>query len=155
MIWQEGEATAEGIIGSEWLHHDDDRPSGETERRLLASILQSTWAKIGVHATSSSHPVDHVVRQLLCEQVRIRLFPPEEGFDVYYNPDGLRLYFANKEPGWGPPASAKFVTKLEEAPLRPAQAQQQTAVLGTQYKGCWQEALFLPIANLVSLNLVS
>lgn len=132
-----------------------DVSSGESQGELLASILQSAWAKIGVHATIRSIPSTTLYANFFAGKYEFDIFPPEEGFDVYYNPDGVRLYFANKEPGWGPPASAKFVAKLEGATSSSSQVQRQKLFKELQYEGYWQEALFLPIVNLVSLNLVS
>ncbi len=36
-----------------------------------------------------------------------------------------------------------------------SQPRSREAVEGTQYQGYWQEAIFMPVVNLVSLNLVS
>jgi peptide/nickel transport system substrate-binding protein len=131
-----------------------DVSSGESEGELLASILQSSWARIGVHATIQTLPSTTLYANFFAGKYQFDVFPPEQGFDVYFNPDGIRLYFANSEPGFGPPASKQFVTQLEEAASSPSEAKRATLFAKLQYEGYWEEALFMPVVNLVSLNLV-
>jgi peptide/nickel transport system substrate-binding protein len=132
-----------------------DVSAGESEGELLASILQSSWAQIGVHATIQSVSSSTLYANFFAGKYQFDVFPPEQGFDVFFNPDGIRLYFANSEPGFGPPASAKFLAGLEEATSSPSEATRAKLFAQLQYEGYWQEALFMPVVNLVSLNLVS
>jgi peptide/nickel transport system substrate-binding protein len=129
--------------------------AGESQGALLASILQSAWSQIGVHVAIQSVSSATLFANFFAGKYQFDVFPPEEGFNVYFNPDGIRLYFDNKEPGWGPPATASFVTKLITATSSPSEAARQKLFGELQYQGYWKEALFQPIVNLVSLNLVS
>ncbi len=132
-----------------------DVSAGECEGELLASILQSSWARIGVHATIQTLPSTTLYANFFAGKYQFDVFPPEQGFDVYFNPDGIGLYFANTEPGFGPPASTRFVTQLHEATSSPSEAKRSELFAKLQYEGYWEEALFMPVVNLVSLNLVS
>lgn len=129
--------------------------AGESEGELLASILQSSWAQIGVHANIQTLSSTTLYANFFAGKYEFDVFPPEQGFDVFFNPDGIRLYFANPEPGFGPPASPAFLKGLEEATSAPSEATRAGLFAKLQYEGYWEEALFMPVVNLVSLNLVS
>jgi peptide/nickel transport system substrate-binding protein len=129
--------------------------SGESEGELLASILQSSWAKIGIHVTIQSLPSTTLYANFFAGKYGFQVWPPEQGFDIYRYPDAISLYFENTEPGFGPPASPKFVSRLNEAQGSPSEALRQKLFRELQYEGYQEEALFMPVVDLVSLNLVS
>jgi peptide/nickel transport system substrate-binding protein len=133
-----------------------DISSGESEGELLASILQSSWAQIGVHATIQSISSTSLYANFFSGKYEFAIFPPEEGFSTFFNPDAAALlYFDNHEPGWGPPASAKYVAKIEAATTASSEGRRQKLFSELQSEGYLKEALFQPIVNLVSLNLAS
>jgi peptide/nickel transport system substrate-binding protein len=129
--------------------------AGESEGELFASILQSSWAQIGVHVTIQTLPSATLYANFFAGKYDFDVFSPEQGFDVYFNPDGIALYFDTTEPGFGPPASALFVKRLHEASTASNDATRAKLFAKLQYQGYWEEALFMPVVNLVSLNLVS
>jgi peptide/nickel transport system substrate-binding protein len=129
--------------------------AGESQGELLASILQSSWAKVGIHVTIQSLPSTTLYANFFAGKYQFDVFPPEQGFVIYRYPDAIGLYFNNPEPGFGPPASKKFVARLNEADTSPSESLRQKLFRELQYEGYQEEALFMPVINLVSLNLVS
>ncbi|MGA8355223.1 MAG: ABC transporter substrate-binding protein [Solirubrobacteraceae bacterium] len=130
-------------------------PSGETQGELLASILQSSWAQIGVHATIQDIPTTTLLTNFFAGKYEFAIFPPEDGWSEVYSPDGIAFYFDDATPGFGPPASAKVVAQLQKATVSPNEEERRKLFEEIQYETYWQEADFMTIANLVSLNLVS
>ncbi|MGA8355222.1 MAG: ABC transporter substrate-binding protein [Solirubrobacteraceae bacterium] len=129
--------------------------SGETQGELLASILQSSWAQIGVHASIRDIPTTTLTTNFFTGKYEFTIFPPEDGWDELYAPDGIVFYFDDTEPGFSPPASAKVVSELKQAVTSPGEDERRRLFESIQYETYWQEAFFMPIVNLVSLNLIS
>ena len=130
-------------------------PAGETQGELLASILQSSWAQIGVHVSIRDIPTTTLTTNFFTGKYEFTIFPPEDGWDELYAPDGIVFYFDNAEPGFGPPAGAKVVAQLQQAVTSPSEAERRKLFEEIQYETYWQEASFMVTANLASLNLIS
>lgn len=129
--------------------------SGETQGELMASILQSSWAKIGIHASIQTLTSATFNANFSAGKFQFDIFPAELGYSIYHNPDPISYYFDNSEPGWGPPASARFVARLSEADASTSETVRQKLFRELQREGYWEEALWLPLTSLVSLNLVN
>jgi peptide/nickel transport system substrate-binding protein len=128
---------------------------GETEGELLASILQSSWARIGVHASIHTVSSATLASNFLSGKYSFTIWPPLSGYSLVYDPDAeVKIYFTTTEPGFGPPASKGFVAKAERATSSASEAERPALFSELQNEAYQKEALFVPIANLVSLNLV-
>jgi peptide/nickel transport system substrate-binding protein len=132
-----------------------DVSSGDTQGELMASILQSSWGKLGIHATIQTLPPTTLNANFLAGKYQFDVFPVEVGYSIYHSPDTIGFYFDNSEPGFGPPASARFVARLNEADASTSETVRQKLFRELQREGYWEEALWLPVTTLVSLNLVN
>jgi peptide/nickel transport system substrate-binding protein len=129
---------------------------GETEGELLASILQSSWARIGVHASIHSLSSASLTSNFFSGKYSFTVWPPQAGYSLVFDPDAaVQVYFATTEPGFGPPASAAFLAKAGKASLSESESERAALFSELQYDAYQKEALFMPVVNLVSLNLVS
>jgi peptide/nickel transport system substrate-binding protein len=129
--------------------------SGETEGELVSSILQSAWAKIGVHANIQSLPATTLYSDFFSGKTQFIVFPPEEGFSNVYVPYFASFYMDNTEPGWAPPVNASVVAKLERARAATSAAEQEKLYGELQYDTYFKEPVAQSIVTLASLNLVS
>jgi peptide/nickel transport system substrate-binding protein len=128
---------------------------GETEGQLLASILQSSWARIGVHASIHALSSAALSSNFFSGKYSFTIWPPLAGYSLVFDPEAAtKVYFTTTEPGFGPPASKEFVAKAERAATATDEAQRGRLYSELQYDAYQKEALFMPIVNLVSLNLV-
>lgn len=129
---------------------------GETEAQLLASILQASWGQIGVHASIRSESSSTLAANFFADKYNFLIWPPQQGVSIYYQPDdAILFYFTTSEPGFGPKASAGFVAKGERAVSSSDESERAKLYPELQEQAYWQEALFMPVVNLVSLSLVS
>jgi peptide/nickel transport system substrate-binding protein len=130
---------------------------GETQGQLLAAILQSAYAKVGIHVTIQALESTSLYADFFAGKTEAVAFPPEAGWSSFYEPnDDAAFYLNNHEPGgFVPAASKKAVTELLDASTATNEAEKQKLFSELQYQTLLQEALFLPIVNLVSLNLAS
>ena len=127
---------------------------GETESELLASILQASWAQIGVHASIHSLTFTTLFANFFAGKTTIAVFPAILGYDVVDKPDLVAdLYLDNSEPGYGPKASPAFVAKLNKAASSYNEKERATLFGELQQMAYWKEALFMPIVDLASFNL--
>jgi peptide/nickel transport system substrate-binding protein len=129
--------------------------SGETEGELVSSILQSSWAKIGVHANIQSLPSTTLYSNFFSGKTQFIVFPPEEGFSNVFSPYFISFYMDNSEPGWAPPANPGTIAKLEKARAATSEVEQQKLYGELQEDTYETEPVALSIATLASLNLVS
>ena len=129
--------------------------SGETEGELVSSILQSSWAKIGVHANIQSLPATTLYSDFFSGKTQFLVFPPEEGFSNVFSPYFISFYMDSTEPGWAPPSNPSIVAKLEKARDATSEVEQEKLYGELQYDTYQQEPTAMPIATLASLNLVS
>ncbi len=129
--------------------------SGDTQGELLASILQSAWAQIGIHVAIQTQPATTLYANFGQQKFDFDVFPVEQGFSVLYNPDPVSLYYNSHEPGFAPPVAASTVRDIEKATESASESERQKLFGEVQYQTYWKEAIFDSIVNLVSLNLVS
>jgi peptide/nickel transport system substrate-binding protein len=127
---------------------------GESQGQELATILQSSYAKIGVHVTIQSLESASLYADFFAGKTEAVALPPEAGWSTIYEPNAqLTFYLNNTEAGgFSPPASSKVVAELEKASHTTSPTEKEKLFKEIQYQSLWQEALFLPIVNLVSLN---
>lgn len=129
---------------------------GETEGELLASILQSSWAKIGVHANVQTLAPTTLDTNFFSGKFDFVVFPPEVGFSDFVGPnEAFSFYIDNHEPGWAPPANSKILAAFEKASFSTNEEEKAKLWRKVQYATYWEEPLAMPIVNLVSLNLAS
>lgn len=128
---------------------------GEAGGEALASILQSAWAKIGVHASIRTLDSATLYANEFSGKFQFVVNPPEaggsEGFDSQVNIS--YLLSGTLLPGEVPSASLK--AKIEKLALTIEPAARERLVHEIQYQSYWQEPTFIPIVSLVSLSLVS
>lgn len=129
--------------------------SGETEGELVSSILQSAWAKIGVHAKVQSLPSATLYSDFFSGKTQFVVFPPEEGFSNVFSPYYISFYMDNSEPGWAPPLRSEAIAKLEQARNSTSEAEQEKLYGELQYDTYFKEPVAQSIVTLASLNLVS
>jgi peptide/nickel transport system substrate-binding protein len=131
--------------------------AGETQGELLAAILQSAYAKIGVHVSTRSVESTTLDADFFAGKTEAVAFPPEAGWSSVYEPNADAAFYLNNHEagGFTPAASKKAVAELVDASTTTSEAEKRKLFSELQYQTLWQEALFLPIVNLVSLNLVS
>jgi peptide/nickel transport system substrate-binding protein len=128
---------------------------GETEGELLASILQSSWARIGVHANIHSLSSAALSANFFSGKYSFTVWPPLAGYSLVFDPEAAtKVYFTTTEPGFGPPASKEFVAKAEKAAPATDEAERGQLYSELQHDAYQKEALFMPVVDLVSLNLV-
>lgn len=131
-------------------------PSGETQGELLASILQSAWAQIGVHASIESVQLTSEYSNFFSGKFEFAILPPEAGFYPYFAPDGAAAWVLNNpEPGgYSPPQGSAILAKLAKGMASPSEAERTKLFGELQYESYWQQAQLMPVVNLVSLTLV-
>jgi peptide/nickel transport system substrate-binding protein len=128
---------------------------GETGGQLLASILQSSWARIGVHASIDSLSSAALSSNFFSGKYNFTVWPPLAGYSLVFDPDAAaKVYFTTSESGFGPPASKEFVAMTEKASTATDEAERARLFGEMQYDAYQKEALFMPVVDLVSLNLV-
>lgn len=130
--------------------------SGDPNSSLIASILQSSWAQIGVHLNIRALPPTSFQAEELKRAYDMFLWTPEFLVSEQYEPDITYEEFA------GPKAAPFFKvnsprgTKLiEEATSTLDTAQRAKLWPEIQRLTIWEEAQFLPIAFVPQINLVS
>ncbi len=129
---------------------------GETEAELLASILQTSWAQIGVHASIHAVSSATLGSNFFTGKYSFTIWAPVQGLSVVFKPDGAALaYFDNSEPGYGPKASPEFVAKAEKVTSSSNEAERTKLFGELQEMAYWKEAIFMPIVDLASFNLTS
>lgn len=129
---------------------------GETEAELLASILQTSWAQIGVHVSIDSVSSASLSANFFSGKYNFTIFPPVEGVSIVYKPDAAALaYFDTSEPGFGPKASPEFVAKAEKATSSSNEEERAKLFGELQEMAYWKEALYMPVVDLASFNLAS
>lgn len=130
-------------------------PGGNSAQELIGTILQSSWAQIGVHV--SIHTVDATTLNdnLFAGKYDAEIIPPEEFVNEDYDgilPDEAYLY-GTSVPGEQP--SSKLKTHLREALAAVPQAQRQRLARQIQYESAWEAPFYLPMIDLSALNLAS
>jgi peptide/nickel transport system substrate-binding protein len=128
--------------------------SGETIGELTASILQSAWAKIGIHVTINSLESTSLYANEYAGKYQVILLPPEAGADVMFDP-GLNAvaYLAGElTPSLAP--SAHLKAQIERAFGAQNQAERQKLFQEIQYVSYWKEPTYIPIINLNAPSLV-
>lgn len=132
-------------------------PSGETQSTNLASILQSSWAQIGVHASVESQQINSLYNNFFSGKFEFAILPPEAGYYGYFEPDGAAEWVLDNPEtgGYAPPEEPQIVAKLKKAALSTSETERAKLFGELQYESYWQQAQLMPIMNLVSLNLVS
>jgi peptide/nickel transport system substrate-binding protein len=128
---------------------------GETEGELLASILQSSWAQIGVHATIQSISAATLFTDFFAGKYQFLVLAPEDGLLTGDDPSAASGYFESPEAGYGPPAGPKIVGLLRKATTSTGEALRTKLFGELQYDSYFQEPVAQVIVNLVTLNLVS
>lgn len=132
-------------------------PSGETQGELLASVLQSAWAQIGVHAKIEPVQLSALYSNFFSGKFEFVILPPEAGYYTYFAPDGAAAWVLNNPEagGYSPPANSTILKKLAQAMAARSERDRSKLFGEVQYESYWQEAQLMPLVNLVSLNLVS
>ncbi|MGA8355169.1 MAG: ABC transporter substrate-binding protein [Solirubrobacteraceae bacterium] len=127
--------------------------SGETIGELTASILQSAWAKIGIHVTISSVESASLFANFLASKYQVVLLPPENGVDVMFDPGPNSLAYLDDEITPSVAPSAHLKAQVEKAVVAQSQAERQKLFQEIQYESYWQEPTWIPMVNLASLSL--
>ncbi len=133
--------------------------SGESQGELVASILQSSYAKIGVYVTIQAQPISTIASEALeSGKFDFIIWPPEGGYSNWYTPDAIYKFMISneyKQPYLLPHASAKIISKLQIARESNSPAEREKLFGEIEYQTYFEEALFIPGVTLVTINLVS
>lgn len=130
--------------------------SGEPNSLLIASILQSAWAKIGVNLKIQSAEANTAVANVVKGDYQVGLFTPEEIVPESYPPDLDAYFYYDGAPGTGSFYKSPRVTALvEKATSATSEAVRSKAFREIQRIANWEDAAFLNIAFVAQLNLVS
>lgn len=134
-----------------------DTASGETQGELLASILQGSWAQIGVHVKIQALADTTLEANFYSGKYEIAALPTQEGEWPVDAPDAPAVFEIDntEEGGFSPPGSPSLVTKFHKALYSPSESEREKLFKEIQYQSYFQEALFLPVTELVTLNLAS
>jgi peptide/nickel transport system substrate-binding protein len=128
---------------------------GEPNSTLIASILQSAWAQIGVHLSIQSAEPTTFESNLTKGNYQIALYTPELIVPENYVPD-LDSFYYTGDPGTGSYFKSPRVTPLvEKATATPNETVRAKLFAEVQRIANWEEAAFLNIAYVPQLNLVS
>jgi peptide/nickel transport system substrate-binding protein len=130
-------------------------PAGDSSDELIATILQSAWAKIGVHV--DVHTVDPTTLNddLFAGKYDVVIVPPEEFVNEDYNsilPDEAYLIGASL-PTEQP--SSQLKAHLLTALTTLSGATREKLAQEIQREASWEEPFYLPMINLSELNLAS
>lgn len=131
--------------------------AGETQGEQLASILQSSYAQIGIHATIQSEPYTTLFANASAGKFDMTLWPPEVGYSNWPTPDTNFVYLVDnkyKELYMLPTASAKVVSELTRARESNNEVERGKLFQQIQRQTYWEEALFIPGTTLATINLV-
>jgi peptide/nickel transport system substrate-binding protein len=128
---------------------------GESGGELVGSILQSAWAKIGVHV--SIHAVDAaaVATNQFAGKFQIIILPPEGGLAEIYD-SGLDYYIYND--GTFFPAqlpSSQTKAKITSLQVTSDPRTREKLIRELQEEVYLKEPTWIPTINLVTLNYVS
>lgn len=127
---------------------------GEAGGEAVAAILQSAWAKIGVHANIRAVDSTTLYADEFSGKFQFVINPPENGDQEAYDA-GISYYIYLGEtffPGEVP--SPEMKAEIEKLNVTVDSAQRQRLIRRLQYQSYWQEPTWIPIVNLVALNLV-
>lgn len=128
--------------------------AGDNDSALIASILQSSWAKIGVHLTIDSAEPTTAASNFTSGKYQILLLTPEAIVPENYVPDLDTFYYAGL-PGTGSYYKDPRVTALvEKATSTPSEALRGRLFGEIQRIANWEDAAFLPIAFVPQISLV-
>jgi ABC-type transport system substrate-binding protein len=128
---------------------------GETLGELTASILQSSWAKIGVHVNIDTMDFATLESNFSTGKYQVLLFPPEAGDNEVFDPAAANfsylsgLQFASVVP------SPHVKELIEKSFSETNEATRQKLAEEIQYDGYWKEPSWISIVNLASFNLAS
>ena len=130
-------------------------PAGDSSDELIATILQSSWAQIGVHV--DVHTVDPTTLNddLFAGKYDVVIVPPEEFVNEDYNsilPDEAYLIGASL-PAEQP--SSRLKAHLLTALTTLSGATREKLAQEIQREASWEEPFYLPMINLAELNLAS
>jgi peptide/nickel transport system substrate-binding protein len=131
--------------------------AGETQGEQLASILQSSYAQIGIHVTIQPEPYTTLFANATAGKFDMTLWPPEVGYSNWPTPDTNFVYLVDnkyKELYMLPTASAKVVSELTGARESGNEAEREKLFREIQRQTYWEEALFIPGTTLATINLV-
>lgn len=129
--------------------------SGDPTSALIASILQSSWAQIGVHVSIRALPPTTFGAEETKHSYDMFLWTPEFLVSEQYEPDLTAAEFAGgKVPTFkiNSPRGAKLI---EEASATLDNARRAKLFPELQRLVYWEEAQYLPIAFVPQINLVS
>ena len=131
--------------------------SGESQGELLASILQSSYAKIGVHVSIQSQPYTTFFTTAINGKFDFIIWPPEIGYSNWYTPDAIYHFMVDNEYKQAyllPVASSKVRSELQTARESNNPAEREKLFREIQYQSYFEEALFIPGVTLVTINLI-
>jgi peptide/nickel transport system substrate-binding protein len=126
--------------------------SGEPETALIASIQQSAWAQIGVHAKIQTLPPTDAFSNLFAAKYQVFMLPASDTAQETYAPDPSWAQYAN---GLGNLRPSPTVTSLIHRAVTSLSETERAKLFGEiQDMDNWQEAHSLTIAAIPSLTLV-
>lgn len=130
--------------------------SGDPNSSLIASVLQSSWAQIGVHLNIKALPPTSFQAEQLKDHFGMLLWTPEFLISEQYEPDITYEEFAGpKAPPYFNVNSPRGRKIVEEATATLDTARRAKLWPEAQRLLMWEEARFLPIAFVPQINLVS
>lgn len=128
---------------------------GEVEGELLASILQSAWAKIGVHVSIHSLEGAALETGLVSGKYQMDILPPEGGVNPSFEGSSNLVFYLTGvlTPSRVPPPRLKANIEKEEVATNLSERRKLFEQI--QYESYVEDPYMIPIVNLVSLTLVS
>lgn len=132
--------------------------SGETQGELLASILQSSYAQIGIHVKIQPQTLTTQFSNLLeTSNFEFDVTPVELGYSSFYVPDADVSYLINNtvEPYLQPRSKPEVLAELAAARASGNEAEREKLESKIQYQTYYEEAFFIPGVSLVTISLAS
>lgn len=132
-----------------------DCTGGETICELTASILQSSWAKIGVRVSIDTMDFSTLETDFGAGKYQIALLPPEGGVDEVWDPAAANFAYLSGVEFSSVAPSPHMKELIEKSFAESNESVRQKLAEEIQYDSYWKEPSWIPIVNLTSLNLVS
>lgn len=132
-----------------------DCTGGETVCELTASIMQSSWAKIGVHVNIHTVSSSTVETDFITGKYQVSLLPPESGVNETPETEFANYSYLSGALFSSVRPSAHLKELIERSYSEPSESARRKLDEEIQYVSYWKEPSWIPIVNLASLNLVS
>ena len=130
-----------------------DVESGESANELMASILQSSWAQMGVHVKVQTLPFATLLTDAVSGKFAIAMFPLESAGNFFYDPNQAATDYLDAPEL--PPTSLKLKAMIEKVTVTQPASEREALFHQIQRLSYAEEAFFQPIVTLTALSLTT